>query len=504
MTVPKFAIASLSLGTCAHHDLPTKIRAAASLGYAGIEIFIPDFEAFVHDVDSGGLHLDLFPDGKSPTKDCIEVACAKAIARLCHSLNIAIPVLQPLRGFENFASPNSLGGGGGLAAALEEAERWIKLMPHLNTRLLLVCSNLIEPQDHPFAPFAFDPAKDPPLPSSSTSTEPRTNTTPPGPAPSPFFPAPTQAQLSAYLDAQVEAFRALGKRAARYGVRIGYEALAWGTVVDNWEQVWDVVRRVGRENVGIILDSFNFLGNQYADPTVSPAFLRDAASCSQTPMPPRSPGMPGRRPHELLAHRRPQNATHSALLQNLALLAQTIPAHKIFLYQLADAGPPCAPPATIESTPHAPARMAWSRAARLFPCEDARGAWLPVVDMSLAVVEAGYPAVANDTCGDEDDAWWSIEVFNNSLMDPRPECVQEHGARGLAGLRTLWDRVCEGIEEAAGDRSAASSPTSSGSDDVRSDTDTSEADPLPATAVNEYHPVGRKVIAKWMEGCIVA
>ncbi|KAJ6598368.1 xylose isomerase-like protein, partial [Mycena vulgaris] len=276
---PKFAISSLSLGNCAHHQLPTKIRAAASLGYDGIEIFIPDFEAFVDEVHTKGLHYELFPHGKPPAEDSLEVACAKAIAGLCESLHIAIPVLQPLRGFENFASPNSLGGGG-LPAALDEAERWMRLMPHLNAPLLLVCSNYIEPQDHPFAPF--DPAETP-LPTFSTDLEIRTM--PPGPAPSPFFPAPTQEQLSTYLDTQVEAFRALGKIAARYGVRIGYEPLAWGTVVDNWEQVWEVVRRVGRENVGIILDSFNSLGNQYADPTVSPTFLRNPASCSQTPLP---------------------------------------------------------------------------------------------------------------------------------------------------------------------------------------------------------------------------
>ncbi|KAF7377560.1 Xylose isomerase-like protein [Mycena sanguinolenta] len=498
---PKFAIASLSLGNCAHHNLPTKIRTAASLGYDGIEIFIPDFDAFVREVEQG-LHRDLFPDAKLPAKDALEVECAKAIGGLCESLNIAIPVLQPLRGFENFASSSCLGGGG-LSAALEAAERWLRLMPHLKTRLLLVCSNFIEPEDHPFAPF--DPAKEP-LSSLSGSMGPQT--TPPGPAPSPFLPSPMQEQLSAYLDAQVEAFTALGKIAARYGVRIGYEALAWGTVVDNWEQVWDVVRRVGRENVGIILDSFNYLGNQYADPMVSPTFLRNATSCSQTPIPSLIPlvpplphGVPLRHPHSLMAHLQPQNATHKAVLQNLALLAQTVPAHKVFLYQVADAGPPCTPPATIEPAPHTPARMIWSRAARLFPCEDTRGAWLPVVDMSVAVVEAGYPAAANYACGDEDDAWWSLEVFNNSLMDPRPECVQEHGARGLVGLRTLWDRVSERIQEAE-DLSAASplpSPTSSDesyrSDDsvrgrhVRSDTDTSEEVPSCSKAVNDCQPM---------------
>ncbi|KAJ6504094.1 xylose isomerase-like protein [Mycena vitilis] len=495
---PKFAISSLSLGSCAHHQLPAKIRTAASLGYEGLEIFIPDFEAFVDEVNNG-FHLDLFPNAKSPSGDSVEVECAQAIAGLCDSLNIAIPMLQPLRGFENFASPRALSGGG-LPAALEEAERWIRLMPHLNTRLLLVCSNHIEPQDHPFAPF--DPAEEP-FPSFTTSLE--TRTTPPGPAPSPFFPKLTQEQLSTYLDAQVNAFRALGKLAAGYGVRIGYEPLAWGTVIDNWEQVWEVVRLVGRENVGIVLDSFNYLGNQYADPT-APKFLRNSESCSQTtiPFPSRSPGAPYPQPRESFTrHLRAKNPTHCALLQNLNLLTCTIPAHKIFFYQLADAE---LPPPSIESAPCAPARMTWSRAGRLFPCENELGAWLPVIEMSLAVVEAGYPAVSSDTCGDEDDAWWSLEVFNKSLVDARPECAREHGSRGLLGLRTLWDRVCAGIEEAR-ESLAIQSPTSSeelsGSDDSGSGWSALSDHESSEVTAKECHSVVMMASTRWMSNRIL-
>lgn len=57
----------------------------------------------------------------------------------------------------------------------------------------------------------------------------------------------------------MHSFRALGALAARYEVRVGYEALAWGTMVNRWEQTWDVVKEVNSWNVGIILDSFNQL-----------------------------------------------------------------------------------------------------------------------------------------------------------------------------------------------------------------------------------------------------
>jgi sugar phosphate isomerase/epimerase len=62
-----------------------------------------------------------------------------------------------------------------------------------------------------------------------------------------------------YLDAQLKAFRLLGLKAQKYGIRIGYEPLAWGTVVNRWEQCWAVVKEVDMPNVGIIFDSFNCL-----------------------------------------------------------------------------------------------------------------------------------------------------------------------------------------------------------------------------------------------------
>jgi 4-hydroxyphenylpyruvate dioxygenase len=62
-----------------------------------------------------------------------------------------------------------------------------------------------------------------------------------------------------YLDDQVAAFTELGQLASTYGVKIGHEALAWGTVVNRWEQIWEVVDRVDLPNVGVILDSFNQL-----------------------------------------------------------------------------------------------------------------------------------------------------------------------------------------------------------------------------------------------------
>jgi 4-hydroxyphenylpyruvate dioxygenase len=51
----------------------------------------------------------------------------------------------------------------------------------------------------------------------------------------------------------------LGERAGRRGLRIGYEALAWGRHVNDHRDAWDIVRAADHPSVGLILDSFHSL-----------------------------------------------------------------------------------------------------------------------------------------------------------------------------------------------------------------------------------------------------
>ncbi len=60
-------------------------------------------------------------------------------------------------------------------------------------------------------------------------------------------------------DRLAEQLAELGGRAGRRGLRIAYEALAWGTHVSTWEASWDVVRRADVPAVGLCLDSFHVL-----------------------------------------------------------------------------------------------------------------------------------------------------------------------------------------------------------------------------------------------------
>jgi 4-hydroxyphenylpyruvate dioxygenase len=60
----------------------------------------------------------------------------------------------------------------------------------------------------------------------------------------------------------------LGECAARRGLRIGYEALAWGRYVNDHRDAWEIVRRADHPNVGLILDSFHSLARNIPPDTI--------------------------------------------------------------------------------------------------------------------------------------------------------------------------------------------------------------------------------------------
>ena len=65
--------------------------------------------------------------------------------------------------------------------------------------------------------------------------------------------------VSSDLDLIAADVRALADLAAVHSppIRICYEAIAWGTVINRWQQSWDIVQRVDRPNCGLIVDGFH-------------------------------------------------------------------------------------------------------------------------------------------------------------------------------------------------------------------------------------------------------
>ena len=116
-------------------------------------------------------------------------------------LGLEIVALQPLRDFEAMPDPIR-------ARNFERAARKLDLMHELGARLLCLCSNV--------SPDAIDD------------------------------PQRAAADLAELADL-----------ARQHGMRIGYEALAWGRWVKDWTAAWDIVRAADRDNLGIVLDSFH-------------------------------------------------------------------------------------------------------------------------------------------------------------------------------------------------------------------------------------------------------
>ncbi|TBU99039.1 3-dehydroshikimate dehydratase QuiC [Phytopseudomonas dryadis] len=125
------------------------------------------------------------------------------IRKMCADLGIAITLFQPFRDFEGCRRDR-------LQRNLDRAERKFDLMQELGTDLVLVCSNV-----------AADSLGD--------------------------------------EEILVDDLRLLGERAGARGLRIGYEALAWGRHVNTYQQVWNLVRQADHAAVGVILDSFHTL-----------------------------------------------------------------------------------------------------------------------------------------------------------------------------------------------------------------------------------------------------
>jgi 4-hydroxyphenylpyruvate dioxygenase len=136
--------------------------------------------------------------------DLVSSAASPTDVRLrAVDLGLTIELYQPFRDFEGV--PFGL-----LTANLRRAERKFQLMAELGVDLLLVCSTV--------SPAAV----------------------------------PDDALAAAQL-------RDLAELAAAHGVRVAYEALAWGRHVRDYDHAWKIVSAADHPNLGLCLDSFHIL-----------------------------------------------------------------------------------------------------------------------------------------------------------------------------------------------------------------------------------------------------
>ena len=125
------------------------------------------------------------------------------IRYLAESLGLTITCFQPFRDFESMPAPQR-------ARNMDRAERKFDVMRQLGTDLLLVCSNV--------SPVSID----------------------------------DDARATADLAEMAE-------RADRRGLRVGFEALAWGRNINKWRHAWKIVDAANHPALGLIVDSFHTL-----------------------------------------------------------------------------------------------------------------------------------------------------------------------------------------------------------------------------------------------------
>ena len=64
------------------------------------------------------------------------------------------------------------------------------------------------------------------------------------------------------IDRAAADLRELGERAAKRGLRIAFEALAWGRHINDYRDAWEAVRRADHPAVGLVLDTFHILARK--------------------------------------------------------------------------------------------------------------------------------------------------------------------------------------------------------------------------------------------------
>ena len=135
------------------------------------------------------------------------------VGNMVRDHGLEITLFQPFRDFEGLPEPMR-------AKAFDRAKRKFDLMQELGTDLVLICSSC-------------------------------------------------HASSLGGIDRAAADFNELGEIAKDRGIRVGYEALAWGKHINDHRDAWEIVRRADHSNVGLILDSFHTLSRK-----IDPATIR--------------------------------------------------------------------------------------------------------------------------------------------------------------------------------------------------------------------------------------
>jgi sugar phosphate isomerase/epimerase len=333
----RVSFASCSVGE-PKHTFHQKIEAIAASGFNGIELAFPDLLS----------HAKAY-SGREVAEDDYTVLCEAAadIRRLCQRHDLVILVLQPFSNFEGWPKDSKE-----RKDAFERARGWIEIMSYAGIEMLQVGAS------------------------------------------------DSSAIASATEDDLAEDLAQLADMMAPRGLRIAYENWCWATHGRTWKDVWNILKRANRPNIGLCLDTFQTAGGEWGDPTTTSGRV-ETNGISETQL--------------------------SAKYQlSLRELSQTVPQDKIYFLQISDAYHMSPPLKTTPDDAGLRPRGRWSHDYRPLPYD---GGYLPIAPFVRSVLDTGFRG------------WFSIEVFDSQRAEKYGEDLDKYTKQAMQAHHKLLEEA---------------------------------------------------------------
>jgi len=332
--------ASCSIGhDDSKHTLPSKLKAIANAGFDAIELSMPDILAYGQQVSKTKSEID-------PKDYATLRSVAEEIGQLCNKEGLKILILQPFANFEGWPKNSRE-----RADAFERAKGWMGIMEAAGTDMLQIGSSDAEGISSNFHGLASDLAE-------------------------------------------------LADIFAEKGFRIAYENWCWATHAPTWKDVWEIVKKADRPNLGLCLDTFQSAGGEWGSPVTESGLIENVDK-------------------EELDRRWKASCEE---------LSKTVPREKIFFLQISDAYRMCPP---IPDQPDASGlrpRGQWSHDYRPIPYD---GGYLPIEDFTRAVLKTGFRG------------WMSMEVFDGKAPDKYGDDMAPFAKKAFQSIQKLLTQAGE-------------------------------------------------------------
>lgn len=268
---------------------------------------------------------------------------ADEIRDLCQQLNVNVLSLAP---FENFEGSNVA-----LAERLEKAKTWIQLASRLGATYLQVPAQYDEDCRSNHAVVVSDLQR--------------------------------LADLASSIDPNIA---------------IAYEPMSWSVHNSTWQEAFDTIKAVDRDNLGLCLDSFHIVTKLWASPFEQSGIYPNGKE---------------------------------SLSQSLERFKRNFPLEKLFYVQLSDGerfNPPFSKNHPWYLEGEAP-EFTWSRHARPFPLETDLGGYMPITQfLQTCVADKGF------------HGWISLEIFDRRMREESFK-IETAASRGKISWANLTSQV---------------------------------------------------------------